>query len=42
MKYFPAFEDLRKAVVNAFEKYLNDATKIICVMKKLRAEAGIA
>ena len=42
MKYFPAFEDLRKAVVNAFAKYLNDAAKIICVMKKLRAEAGIA
>ncbi|MDM8543291.1 hypothetical protein QUF90_19620 [Desulfococcaceae bacterium HSG9] len=42
MKYSPAFEYLRKAVVNAFEKYQNDAAKIICVMKKLRAEAGIA
>ncbi len=41
LKYFPTFENIRKAVVKAFEKYLNDATKIICVMKKLRAEAGI-
>lgn len=42
LRYFPTFEDLRKSVVRAFEKYLNDATKIICVMKKLRADAGIA
>lgn len=42
LKYFRTFEDLRQAVIKAFEKYLQDATKIICVMKKLRAEAGIA
>ncbi|MDM8555384.1 IS630 family transposase [Desulfococcaceae bacterium HSG7] len=42
LKYFPTFEDLRKSVVGAFEKYLNDATKVICVMKKLRTESGIA
>jgi len=42
LKYFPTFEELRQAVVKAFKKYLKDATKIICVMKKLRAEAGVA
>ncbi len=41
-KFFPTFEDLRISVVKAFEKYLNDATKIICVMKKLRNCAGVA
>ena len=42
LKYFPTFEDLRSAVITAFNKYLRDATKIICVMKQLRAQAGIA
>ncbi|QTA87607.1 IS630 family transposase [Desulfonema magnum] len=42
LKYFPTFDDLRSAVVGAFEKYLTDATKVICVMKKLRKKAGIA
>ena len=42
LKYFPTFEDLRSAVITAFNKYLRDASKIICVMKQLRAEAGIA
>jgi transposase len=42
LKYFPTFDDLRSAVIGAFKKYLEDAAKIICVMKKLRAEAGIA
>jgi transposase len=42
LKYFPTFDDLRSAVIGAFEKYLTDATKIICVMKKLRKEAGIS
>jgi transposase len=41
-KYFPTFEDLRAAVVKAFNKYMEDATKIICVMKKLRTSAGVA
>lgn len=41
-KYFPTFESLRTAVLNAFKKYLEDASKVVCVMKKLRAEAGIA
>jgi transposase len=42
LKYFPTFDDLRQAVIKAFNKYLEDTTKIICVMKKLRTEAGIA
>jgi transposase len=41
-KFFPTFEDLRNSVVAAFEKYLNDAAKVICVMKQLRSRAGIA
>lgn len=40
-RYFPTFESLREAVVHAFEQYLLDASKVICVMKKLRAQAGI-
>jgi transposase len=41
LKYFPSFEDLRSAVIGAFNKYLADAMKVVCVMKKLRAQAGI-
>jgi transposase len=41
-KYFPTFDDLRNAVMNAFEKYMRDATKVICVMKKLREQAGLS
>ena len=40
--YFPSFDDLRSAVITAFEKYLHDAAHVISTMKKLRAEAGIA
>jgi len=40
-KYFPTFDDLRKSVVKVFNRYMQDATKIICVMKKMRAEAGV-
>jgi len=42
LKYFQTFEKLRESVVQAFEKYLNDASKVICVMKKLRMDAGLA
>ena len=41
-KYFPTFDDLRDAVVKAFNKYLQDATKVISVMTKLRLKAGVA
>jgi len=40
-KYFETFEKLRESVVTAFESYLQDASKVICVMEKLREEAGI-
>jgi transposase len=40
-KYFPTFEHLRSAVLNAFKKYMENATKVISTMKKLRTEAGL-
>lgn len=40
-KFFPTFDDLRVSVVKAFKKYMEDATKVISVMKKLRNSAGI-
>jgi transposase len=30
-RYFETFEDLRQAVLGAFEQYLNDASKVVCV-----------
>ena len=41
-KFFPTFDDLRSSVRKAFKKYMEDATKVICVMKKLRNSAGVA
>jgi hypothetical protein len=41
-RYFSTFEDLRSAVLSAFEKYLGDASKVVCVMKKLRRQARFA
>lgn len=41
-KFFPTFEDLRLSVIKAFKKYMEDATKVICVMKKLRKNACVA
>ncbi len=38
-KYFETFEKLRESVINAFENYLHDASKVVCVMKKMREEA---
>ncbi len=42
LKYFSDFEQLRAAVVKVFNTYMEDATKVIPVMRKLRAEAGLA
>jgi transposase len=42
LKYFKAFNELRASVLKAFRTYLEDATQVICVMKKLRAQAGLA
>jgi len=41
LKYFETFEDLRNSVVQAFEGYMNDASKVLCVMKKMREEFSI-
>ena len=41
-KYFPTFEDLRSSVIKAFQKYMQDAAKVLCVMTKLRENAGVA
>jgi transposase len=41
LKYFKVFDELRVSVLRAFRKYLEDATQVICVMKKLRAQAGL-
>lgn len=41
LKYFPTFDDLRKAVVQAFNRFLDDALLVVCVMKKLRHKAGL-
>lgn len=41
LKYFKTFEDLRESVLKAFNNFQNDATKVVCVMKKMRFEAGI-
>ena len=38
-RYFPTFDDLRESVGKTFKKYFEDSSKVICVMKKLRALA---
>lgn len=40
LKYFETFEALRESVCKAFRKYLQDASHVIRVMKKLRLEAN--
>lgn len=41
-KYFNTFDELRASVLRVFRQYLDDATHVIRVMKKLRTTAGIA
>jgi transposase len=41
LKYFKAFDELRASVLTAFRTYLEDATQVIRVMKKLRAQPGL-
>jgi len=41
LKYFKTFDDLRASVVDTFKTYMEDAKKVVCVMKKLRFEAGL-
>jgi transposase len=42
LKYFNTFDELRASVLRVFHQYLDDATQVIRVMKKLRTKAGIA
>ena len=42
MKYFESFEDLHSSVVHTFNTYMQDASKVICVMKKMREDFAIA
>ena len=42
LKYFKTFEDLHDSVVTAFKSYMQDASKIICVMQKMREDFSIA
>jgi len=38
LKYFKTFADLYDSVVKTFKSYMQDASKIICVMKQLRKD----
>jgi len=41
MKYFKTFEDLHGSVVTTLKTYLQDASKVLCVMKKMREDFAI-
>jgi transposase len=41
MKYFKAFEDLHDSVITTFKAYLQDASQVLCVMKKMREDFAI-
>lgn len=42
LKYFKAFDELSASVLTAFRKHLEDANQVICVMKKLHVQVGLA
>ena len=42
LKDFQAVAQLRASVLETFRQYLEEATKVISVMKKLRTPAGLA
>jgi transposase len=42
LKYFKTFDELRASVLEVFRGFLDDATQVIRVMKKLRTDAGVA
>lgn len=42
MKCFKTFEDLHDSVVQTFNTYMQDASKVICVMKKMREDFAIS
>jgi transposase len=41
MKYFKTFEDLHDSVITTFKTYMQDASKVLCVMKKMREDFAI-
>lgn len=41
LKYFKTFEDLHDSVVKTFKSYMLDASKVICVMQKMREDFAI-
>ncbi len=41
LKYFSTFEELRASVINVFNEYSEDASKVFCVMNKMREQAGL-
>jgi hypothetical protein len=41
MKYFKTFEDLHDSVIKTFKTYMQDASKTLCVMKKMREDFAI-
>lgn len=41
LKYFKTFEQLRESVCLTFKGYLEEATRVISVMKSLRGKAGL-
>ena len=41
LKYFKTFEQLRQSVCQTFKGYLEEATRVISVMKSLRKKAGM-
>ena len=41
LRYFKTFEELRNSVIETFRGYMEDAGKIVCVMKKLRGDSAL-
>ena len=41
MKYFKTFEDLHDSIITTFKTYMQDASKVLCVMKKMREDFAI-
>ncbi len=41
LKYFKTFEDLHDSVVKTFKYYMQDASKVICVIQKMREDFAV-
>ena len=41
LKHFKTFEDLHASVIKTFETYMQDAGKILCVMRKMCGDFAI-